>query len=293
MTGDSPSNSRPLTPEASQSPSSHNSPYGEPIGVPTQPNLPPMSPDDYSESDVAGADLNWVWTEVRKRVFIKLPFSRIIADALEAIVPIALEDDIFICGLSSRDYMFASQLHADQVRNTIESILRNAAGRAIRFEVIEGITREDWLSVRDRRQKTQDAVIAIHQKKADIHHYEDVLNQIIGEIRQQVSSTKDRLYPQVRAGLVLDIAPTLAAAEEMLFDPSELHDARRALARAIDRVAGFLEMPPLVLAMEIERAHRSHGHAAQQEQKREAAKEAAEADSDKPAEEALEEPSVA
>jgi hypothetical protein len=56
---------------------------------------------------------------------------------------------------------------------------------------------------------------------------------------------------------VLDIAPALAAAEEMLFNPEEMHDARRALARAIDRVAGFLEMPPLVLAMEIERCHRN------------------------------------
>jgi hypothetical protein len=52
----------------------------------------------------------------------------------------------------------------------------------------------------------------------------------------------------------------LANAEEMLFEPDEIHDARRALARAIDRVAGFLEISPIELATEIERHHRERGH---------------------------------
>jgi len=209
--------------------------------------------------EVPGADLRWVWQEVRKRVFIKLPFSRIVADALEAIVPITLDEDVFVCGLAPQNYPLSGPLQADQVRNTIEGILRIAAGRHIRFEIVEGTTLEEWLVTKERRHRAQEAVIALAQKNVQVHQFEDILNQIVGEIRQRVTGTKDRAYPQIRAGLILDIVPMLAAAEEMIFNEGEIHDARRAFARTIDRAAGFLEVTPLVLAIEIERHHREHG----------------------------------
>lgn len=209
--------------------------------------------------EVLGADLLWVWQEVRKRVFIKLPFSRIVADALEAIVPITLDEDVFVCGLAPHNYPMSGPLQADQVRNTIEGILRHAAGRAIHFEIVEGTSLEEWLVIKERRHRAQEAVIAMAQQNVQVHHFEDILNQIVGEIRQRVTATKDRAYPQIRAALVLDIVPMLAAAEEMIFNEGDMHDARRAFARTIDRAAGFLEVTPLTLAIEVERHHRDHG----------------------------------
>jgi hypothetical protein len=205
--------------------------------------------------EITGNELKWVWTEVRKRVFIKLPFSRSLADALEAIEPIVLDGDRFVCGLTSGNYPLSLQLESDAVRNTIESILRQAAGRPIRFDVIEGTHIESWHAIRDRRNRAQDAIIAISESKpgSASHHIDDVLNQIVSEIRQRVTATKDRLYPQVRAALLLEIAPMLAAAEEMLFADAEGHEARRAMARTLDRIAGFLDVTPMVMALEIER----------------------------------------
>jgi DNA-binding cell septation regulator SpoVG len=149
-------------------------------------------------------------------------------------------------------------LNADDVRNTIEAILRQAAGRAIRFEVIEGTTVDEWHLIRDRRNRASEAMVAISEKRISTHHFEDVLNQIVSSVRVQIQGTKDRLYPQVRARLILEIAPTIAAAEEMLFDENDTHDNRRAFARAIDRIAGFLEVLPITLALEIERCHRAY-----------------------------------
>ncbi|HVF09891.1 MAG TPA: hypothetical protein VNA16_03765 [Abditibacteriaceae bacterium] len=205
-----------------------------------------------------GVDLQWVWREVRKRVFIKLPFSMGLADAMEAVVPIALDDDNFICGLSSRDYPLSSQLMADQVKNTIENILRQASGRYMRFEIIEGTALEDWTEIRDRRKKAQAAVIAMAEKGVEAHHFEDLLNQIVGEIRRRVSVARDKALPQVRAHLLLEIVPSLVDAEEMLFPDRDAHEARRAMARAMDRIAGFLDVTPLVLALEVERWRRDH-----------------------------------
>ena len=202
-------------------------------------------------------DLGWVWREVRKRVFIKLPFSLGVADAMEAIVPITLDKDAFVVGLAPRDYPLSSHLNIDAVRNTIENILRQAAGRTIKFEVIEGVSIDDWDAVVERRSRAQDAVIAMASQKAEDHHFEDVLNQIVGEIRQRVTSVRDRILPQVRARLILDIVPSLADAEEMLFPEPDSHESKRAMARVIDRVAGFLEVPPLTLALEIERHRRA------------------------------------
>jgi hypothetical protein len=198
-------------------------------------------------------DLGWVWREVRKRVFIKLPFSLGVADAMEAVVPITLDEDTFVCGLSPRDFPLSGHLHADQVRNTIENILRQASRRHIRFEIIEGTSLADWELIRDRQRRAHSAVIAMAEQKIEEHHFEDVLNQIVSELRARITAFRDRTLPQVRAELLLGIVPQLSDAEEMLFAEQENHERRRAMARAIDRVASFLEVPPLTLAIEIER----------------------------------------
>jgi hypothetical protein len=222
-------------------------------------------PDDHLEHPDASAsgDLRWVWREVRKRVFIKLPFSLGVAEALQAVVPIVLDEDTFVVGLSSRDYPLSGHLLAENVRNTIENILRQASRRYIRFEVIEGSTIEEWGEVKRRRARAQEAVIAMAEQKVEEHHYEDVLNQIIGEIRQRITSRRDRGLPQVRAQIMLDVVPSLGDATEMLFHDPDTHEARRIMARAIDRVAGFLDVPAVILAIEVERYRRDQKPGAQ------------------------------
>ena len=214
---------------------------------------PSMASNGASAPAVGGIDLHWVWKEVRKRVFIKLPFSLGVADAMEAAIPIALDDDVFVCGLAPRDFPLAGHLHADNVRNTIENILRQASRRHIRFEIIEGTSLSEWSAIKDRQRRAHTAVIAMAERKLEEHHFEDVLNQIVSELRTRITSVRDRTLPQVRAHLMLEIVPQLSDTEEMLFADQETHDRRRAMARAIDRIAGFLEIPPLTLAIEVER----------------------------------------
>lgn len=201
----------------------------------------------------ASVDLNWVWREVRKRVFIKLPFSLGVADAMEAVVPITLTDDAFVCGLSARGYALSGHLQAAQVRNTIENILRQAARRPIRFELIEGTSASDWQALQERQHRAHTAVVAMAEKKIEEHHYDDVLNQVVSEMRRRITSTPDRMLPPIRAHLMLEIVPQLADIEEMLFAQQESHERRRSMARAIDRIASFLDVPPFMLALEIER----------------------------------------
>lgn len=202
-------------------------------------------------------DLPYIWREVRKRVFTKLPFSLTVAETLEAVIPITLDGDHFVVGLDAAHAALASNLGAGQIKNTIENILRQAAGRPITFELIEGTTAEDWRIVVQRRDKAHEAVIAMASKNVESHHFEDVLNQIVGEIRSRVTQVHERMLPQVRAGLMLDMVPSLADAEEMLFNDSQTREGRRAMSRAIDRIATFLEVPPLTLALEIERYRRA------------------------------------
>lgn len=213
-------------------------------------NAETQSPSTTPTPDV---DVGWVWLEVRKRVFIKLPFSQGVAEAMEQIVPISLDGDIFVCGLTSENFPLSGLLNADQVRNTIENILRAAAKRPIHFEVIEGTTSSDWQEIKERRDKARDAMVAMAEKRVEEHHFEDVIIQIIAELRKRVTGTPDRVLPQVRARLLLAVLPSLADAEDMLFRGEETHEARRTMARALERVSTFLEVPPYVLALEVER----------------------------------------
>ena len=204
-------------------------------------------------------DLNWVWREVRKRVFLKMPFSLPVADAMAEAIPIAMDGDNFIVGMEPRHISMAPALSAGQVKNTIENILRQAAGRAIHFEAIEGTTLEAWQEIKASREKAQAAVIAMAERKVGEHHVEDVMNQIVSEIRQQITQVSDRVLPQVKAGLVLEIAVSLADAQEMLFEEeaADSHAGRRAMSRVIDRIAHFIDVDPMILSLEIERNNRA------------------------------------
>ena len=215
-------------------------------------------PNSASAPSPDAVDLNWVWREVRKRVFLKMAFSLPVADAMAEAVPIVMDGDNFIVGMEPRHISMAPALSAGMVKNTIENILRQAAGRAISFEAIEGTTLQDWQKIKQSREKAQAAVIAMAERKVGEHHVEDVMSQIVSEVRQQISQVPDRVLPQVRASLTLEIAVSLADAQEMLFeDATESHSGRRAMSRVIDRVATFLDVEPMLLAMEIERHRRS------------------------------------
>ena len=205
-------------------------------------------------------DLNWVWREVRKRVFLKMPFSMPVADAMAEAAPIVMDGDNFIVGMEARHISMAPALATGQVKNTIENILRQAAGRAIHFEAIEGTTLEAWREIKLNREKAQAAVIAMAERKVGEHHVEDVMNQIVSEVRSQITQVSDRTLPQVRAGLILEIAVSLADAQEMLFeeeDAAHSHKGRRAMSRVIDRISHFLDVDPMILALEIERNNRA------------------------------------
>lgn len=203
-------------------------------------------------------DLNWVWREVRKRVFIKMPFSLPVADAMAEATPIVMDGDNFIVGMEARHISMAPALSSGIARNTIENILRGAAGRPIHFEAIEGKTIEDWNKIKLSREKAQVAVIAMAERKVGEHHVEDVMSQIVSEIRQQISQVNDRVLPQVRASLMLEIAESLSDAQEMLFEGAAAsHAGRRAMARVIDRVSNHLDVEPMLLAIEIERHSRT------------------------------------
>ena len=221
------------------------------------PDSPSMTSSAAPAPAGAMLDLPYVWREVRKRVFTKLPFSLSVAETLEAVIPITLDGDHFVVGLDAAHATMASNLSGGQVKNTIENILRQAAGRPITFELIEGTTTQDWHAVVHRRDKAHEAVIAMASKNFESHHFEDVLNQIVGEIRSRVTQAHERMLPQVRASLMLDMVPSLADAEDMLFNDAHSREGRRAMSRAIDRIATFLEVPPLTLALEIERYRRA------------------------------------
>ncbi len=238
-----------ILPQSPSTPASHDEAI--PTIAPSKADTPNTDP-----TSVNSVDLNWVWREVRKRVFIKLTFSLAVADALAEAIPIVLDGDSFVVGFAPKNFPLAPSLGGSAVKNTIEKILEQAAGRRIHFEVIEGTLLSDWEHIKLRREKAQSAMIAMASSKVEAHHFEDVMSQIVGEVRQRVTQIHDRAQPVVRAALILDIAASLADAEDMLFSEADTREGKRVMSRIVDRISTFLDVPPITLAIEIERHRR-------------------------------------
>ncbi|MBW3625581.1 MAG: hypothetical protein KY468_19475 [Armatimonadetes bacterium] len=216
----------------------------------------PVPSDVKPPSEIDPWDL-WhdVVVEVKKR-FMQPSFWQ----ALETVIPITIEGTTFVAGLPAAAGHYSGYLTGTENRNRLERILQELANAKLTLRIIEGTEESDWEFVKQREQAAHTAQQAMRTRFEQPSApgaggrpltWESLLERIYA----MFSRAKGHNLPQGRVEYLMQILPILSEQSQKIMDASrhDLDRNERALARLIDKIAGLVEVPSAVIALELYR----------------------------------------
>jgi hypothetical protein len=200
------------------------------------------------------AYLHQLWTNATDTVkkIIVLPS---LWHAMEAAVPVAIENDKLVLGLPVGEYNRAGLLTTSDHRNVIEKVLEENFGRRLSFEVIEGTTQRDWELASEREKKRDEIERATQARKDRSARIMESWDELYERIGRAYANTRFRQFPQSKASFVLKAIEMISGRMDELMPQGMETDevAQRYLARAIDKAGAVTGVPPVAIALELMR----------------------------------------
>ena len=199
-------------------------------------------------------DAEAVWVKMKREAVAKLDFNLVLADALNAVVPITVDGNMLVLGFAAGGMHHSGILSVPDKKNLFEQVLRAEGGPQMNYQFIDGTTVEDWEFVKQRQARasthTEAAIAGRKQATTSVSTVDD----LIQELHRRYQGVEGRGFSQIKAKWLLDLIPTLVNVEEKLKSDEQFF---RQFARVIDKVSSLTDIPAVTIALEIERYKRS------------------------------------
>jgi len=206
-----------------------------------------------------------IWREATEVVLIRSdrfgPFNQ----AMQAAVPITIDDSLMVLTMPGSERHLVGHMETAANRNAILNALELVAGQRLDFRVIDGTTIGDWeaLKAAEARKRTSPEAYGPEEtaQAPSIRPGvgEGPWDELIQRMHRQYQHLPKRQYPQFKARFLREMLGWVARADEDLrYAPNvneELHE--RALARAIERLAAIVDLPPVLVALQLEELKRT------------------------------------
>lgn len=194
------------------------------------------------------ADLVEVWKSSLPAVLNKVT-GRGVWTALNAAVPITVDNGMLILGIPSNDTELAGHLRLPNTSRQIEVAFSEKYGEAVKVRVIGGTTPEDYEIVKRRdaeRRRMQEAEMAKSRQELQAKStWEGVYEQL----SRRFSAMTNRSLPQNKARFyaeALDLVAETRREHQEIDDMSE-----RNFARCLERIAQYSDVPSTLVAEEV------------------------------------------
>lgn len=174
-------------------------------------------------------------------------------EALEATVPIAIENDTLIIGLEAANFNLASHIQHAAHLKAVQRVVEERFNQPLQVRLIEGTTPADWEIIREREARAaalRQTQTAQAVQTDTVTESWDALNDHLTRLYAQ---TPNRSLPQVKARYANEALYMLVEAMDSLYSDTPDEVAERNLARTLDRIANSTEIPAPVLAFELDR----------------------------------------
>lgn len=174
--------------------------------------------------------------------------------ALEATNVIALEGDLLVLGLPVAASLYRGHITSADIRNRIQNILSELAGRPITFLVIEGTEAADWELLKQREAIAEAAQEAQRAKVAHAEALEASWDSLADAVYEAYSRFPFKQMPHMRARFIREVVPMISdAMDRLMVGPDADHERNhRGLARVLDRVGTLANVPGTVVALHVE-----------------------------------------
>lgn len=174
-------------------------------------------------------------------------------EALEATVPITIENGTLIIGMESPNFNLASHIQHASHLNAVVRVVEERFQQPLQVRLIEGSTLADWEATKERDAR----VAAMKEATQSAPVLEDAAARSWETLNEQLSALYHqrplRSLPQSKARFANEALYTLVEAMDTLYSEEPDETAERSLARTLDRIANIAEIPAPVLAFELER----------------------------------------
>jgi curved DNA-binding protein CbpA len=196
-----------------------------------------------------------VWREVTETVILRSdrigPFQKALQDA----IPLALEEEVVVVGFAPADQRESSYLDVAANRYALIDALELVTGKKIEFRYIQGETAEDWDVIKARearvtaKAKVSETPVASEESRLNV-----LWDELIARLHRSYSELPRRQQPQIRASFFVNALTMIneTATKAYVLGVTE-EAAHKYLARAIERLANMVELPPTYVAIELAR----------------------------------------
>jgi curved DNA-binding protein CbpA len=207
-----------------------------------------------------------IWREATDVVLIRSDRFGPLNQAMQAAVPITLDDDLLVLTMPGGERHLAGHMETASNRNSILNSLELVAAKRLRFRIIDGTSIDDWEALKKAEARARRGTVGAREGEAPAaaptaRPGEGPWDELIQRIHRHYQHLTKRQYPQSKARYLQEVLTWIARTDEDLrYEPDHNADAHeRALARAIERVAAVLDLPPVMVALELENLKRTGG----------------------------------
>jgi hypothetical protein len=173
--------------------------------------------------------------------------GRTLWQALDSVVPILLDGDIAVLGVPHEESSVIGHLRMTQTRRVIEMKLSARLGKTVRAEIIIGETPADWQGVKDRVEQVTQLQQREYEKAHSVRERERQWEAAYEQLSRMFNAVPNKSLPQSRARYVIVGVDAIAEAIGEQGELDEVGD--RSVARLIERVAQYAEVPPTQVAL--------------------------------------------
>ena len=169
--------------------------------------------------------------------------------AVNAAVPIAVEDGWLVLGIPANDTELAGHLRLPNTSRQMEVAFSHAYGSPVRVRVISGTTAADYEVFKRReaeRRRMQEAEMAKARKELQSKSsWEGVYEQL----SRRYSAITNRSLPQNKARFYTEALELVAEARREHQDSDDAGE--RNFARCLERVSQYCDVPTTLVAEEV------------------------------------------
>lgn len=171
--------------------------------------------------------------------------------ALEAAVPLTIENDELILGFAGEAAPQAGVLQNNQYRNMLEQLIENATRRRLKLRFISGDTLADWEAEKARvveAQRLQSQTREKLQREMEAGNTWDAVGE---SLIRTLANLPGRAFPSVQGRFLEEVVATLAEAYGRLMPESPAENDERSYSRSLDRLSERLGVPATVIAYQV------------------------------------------
>jgi hypothetical protein len=169
--------------------------------------------------------------------------------ALNAVRPIALEDDQLVIGVPMADGELAGHLRLQQTKRIMEVAVSQIAGKPMLVRLIDGIRHEDYELAKRRdaeRRRLQEAEMT--KMRAELVS-KSTWETVYEQLSRRYAAVTNKSLPQNRARFYEEAVELIAEARKSQTNFDDMGE--RNFARCLERLAQYSEVPSTIVGVQV------------------------------------------